>query len=147
MSPGGVIGGKSNGTVVAAGASLERSNRPVPRPRTAAETTVVRRAASPPPARPLRRSLDCRTRARPPALRAWAVPRGLFPAERDFPRGRATHGTHHAARRSRADVLVCRPRRRAQRAAGRVAACPAAPVRTATRSTDGVRLAGHGGLL
>src|SRR5262249_26442368 len=51
---------ESNGTVLATRSALTGSNRPVPRPRTAAQETVVRRAVAPAHARALRRNLDRR---------------------------------------------------------------------------------------
>jgi len=53
-------GEKSNGTVLATRSSLTGSNRPVPRARTAAQETVVRRASAPAHARALRRNMDRR---------------------------------------------------------------------------------------
>src|SRR6266446_5201090 len=71
------IGGESNGTVLATRSALAGSNRPVPRARSAAQETVVRRAAAPAHARALRRKVDRRQSGRPPALRAGALPDGL----------------------------------------------------------------------
>src|SRR4029077_5377098 len=52
--------GESSGTVLATRSALNGSNRPVPRARTPAQETVVRRAVAPAYARALRGNLDRR---------------------------------------------------------------------------------------
>ena len=60
IAPVAPIGGESNGTVLATRPALTGSYRPVPRARSAAQETVVRRAAAPAHARSLWRKVDRR---------------------------------------------------------------------------------------
>src|SRR5262249_30615876 len=138
---------ESNGSVLATRSALTGSNRPVPRPRTAAQETVVRRAVAPAHARALRGNLDRRKRARLPALRTGPLSGRLLPGDRRLSTHSRTHGPHHPTPRSRAHVLVQRPGGRARRAARGVAAHRPARPRQRIAGTPRVRLAGHGRFL